>query len=106
MEADLLFNLTKKLKGKIDWQQLNGEEWFHFGQGSSIKINTVQKLISNHFENSEIYFVFDRKLSGLLIEKEHFFNSKLGNENFHLWNKEFSKVIEFNRVGIMRLGNI
>ena len=77
-----------------------------FWSREKFKKELISKMIFSHFKEESIYLVLDRQNSGLLSEKRELFNSLLGKENFFLWDLEFKKTIELNRVGVLRLGHI
>ncbi|WP_055443001.1 hypothetical protein [Lacinutrix himadriensis] len=108
MEPRLIYSATDFLKSKLLWKKTNNEEWIHFGTGNDIDYNIVNKSISEYLSGEDIYLVYDRTNSGIFKEEQFqkLFKSILGNKNFYLWNKELTKAIEFNYVGILRFGKL
>jgi hypothetical protein len=108
MESRLLYSATNFLKSKLHWKMADNEEWIYFGTGENINSDLVQKNINDHFKGEDIFFIYERANSGLLDNHQcqKTFKSILGNKNFFLWNKNLTKTIEFNYIGILRLGQL
>lgn len=106
MDSRLIYSATDTLKHKLNWNKNEDEEWIHFGTGKEIDSKKILKKITEHFTDDEIYIVYSRTESGLLKDNQDLFYSLLGNKNFFLWNKELTKAMEFNYVGILRYGEI
>lgn len=108
MDSKSLYRKTENLKSKIHWQSSHGEEWFNYGSVKACDLSFVQAKVSYFFQEDHIFLVFSPEHSGALDNRifSRFFDRILATENFFLWNKNFSKVIEFNRFGILRYGDI
>ncbi len=108
LESRLIYSTANSLKFKLHWKKTNNEEWIHFGTGKNINFDLVHKSINEHFIGEDLFLVYQRTITGLLIEEQYqiIFKSILGNKNFFLWNKELTKAIEFNHVGLLRLGQL
>jgi predicted acylesterase/phospholipase RssA len=108
LEPRLIYSATDSLKSKLHWKKKINEEWIHFGTGNDIDYDLVNKSITEHLNGEDIYLVFERTNSGYFKEEQFqkLFKSILGKKNFYLWNKKLTKAIEFNYVGILRVGNL
>ncbi len=108
MDSRLLYSATESLKYKLDYHIKNKPDFIHFGTGLSVKYSLVNNIIKSHFENDVLYLVYKRTKSGLLNTKEikDTYKLILGKETFHLWNKDFTKAISFDKIGVLRIGKI
>lgn len=101
MDSRLLYSTTNALSHKLTWN-----DWIHFGIQHENSYSIVQDNISSHFGEEQMYLVYERNNSGELKVKIELFNSILGTSNFFLWNTELTKAIEFNKIGILRVGEL
>ena len=95
MESRLLYKTTNSIK--VDYN-----DWIHFGTEQDIDIKLVDSTISEFFNDTSIYLVFERTNSGAFDAE--LFHSILGKKNFFLWDMELSKTIEFKNIGVLRTG--
>ena len=108
MESRLLYKATEALSTKLNWLNSGTEEWIHFGTDEHVNRNLVNQKISEHFGGENLYLTFERTNSGLVSnsETQRLFTSILGVKSFFLWNIQLNRAIEFNRIGILRLGTL
>ena len=103
MDAKNIFISSETYIRHIDWEsEFSDTEWRYIG-------NNVQRafsLISDYFQNDRLYLVKDRHNSSetTLEEIQKVLNESLEKESFVIWNITFGQVIEFNRIGIFRMG--
>ncbi|WP_462221997.1 hypothetical protein [Ferruginibacter sp.] len=103
MDAHLIYTTHAHLKTLAKWS-----EWIYCGVGADIKTDVINKIINEYFEDSTLYFVTDRKESGQ-INKEDILqriNKEIEQKELFLWDINLKKIIEFNRIGVMRKGLI
>jgi hypothetical protein len=97
MDSRLIFETDKTFKNKIEWvksSKSTESEWVY--------------LITEYLESDILYIVHSRRDS-LEIKKENIISEiqpYLGNSDFNIWNKDFNKLIEFNKINIYRKGII
>lgn len=101
MDSKQIYNAAAYLGLKVKW-----EEWIHFGTGSEVKYNLITELINGFLLDDKIIFVHERTNSGRcksseVIEK---IRPYLGENKFQLWNKSMTKVIGFDRIGVLHVG--
>ncbi|WP_298394725.1 hypothetical protein [Flavobacterium sp.] len=109
MDSRIIYEANKTYHNNIEWlmpSTKSESEWLYlkFEETNSKKI--IQEIIDSFFE-SEILFVSITRNESFQTEKINI-NAKieeyLKNQNFSIWNQEFNKVIEFNKIGIYRKG--
>jgi hypothetical protein len=94
---------SSHLRGLAKWS-----EWVHCGIGNDTKEDIINRAINDYFQDSILYFVSKRKESGE-IDKQNILErikKELGKKELFIWDTCFSKVIEFNKTGVMRSGLI
>lgn len=102
MESRELYKATEHLKNSISWNP----DWIHFGTAYEIDFNLIERTIKQLFGSEDFYLVHERTNSRQIKNSRTTDEIKelLGNSNFQLWNLELSKAIEFNNIGVMRIG--
>lgn len=109
MDSRLIYTATRRLLDEIEWDSLEGFEWIHFGTEQEVNVDLVNTVIQRHFKGEDtLLCVLGRNDSQEVnYENVHAVVSPLlGKVNFFLWNKYMKKVMEFNKVGILRQGTI
>lgn len=78
-------------------------EWFYIGD-DTLKLNSLIDLV--FADEQPLYLVTDRHSSKQLSKSETFENTKnlLEKTQFSIWDLNFKKVIEFNKIGVYRIG--
>ena len=97
----------KRYSNDINWVMCGESEWIYVGAEEELDEAKITKLLNSFFEESELYLITDRHNS-LLIQKEEAVTKVLEFINKHnpaLANTDFSKIMEFNKIGVVRLGN-
>ena len=104
MESRLIYLLGNSVNCK--WQINNEHEWIHIGIDEELNKEKVIKQIDKILKGENFFIVLGRTNSKEMnkseLEKEVF--SRIGKENFRLSDLKFEKIIEFNNIGIMRVG--
>jgi hypothetical protein len=103
MESHLIYIASSRMKGVAHWN-----EWIYCGVGDDIKEDVINKAINEYFHDSILYFVSDRKESSEMNKQNILkrIKKELGQDELFLWDVNFKKVIEFNKIGTMRSGLI
>ena len=95
------------MRSNLKW--LNEDEdlgWIYCGAGDDVKKEFVQNIINEHFTEIELYVAHERNNSFLTTKDNVIAAIKniLGKENFAIWDKSFNKVVDFNKIGVLRIG--
>ena len=85
---------------------LKGNEWNYIGVGDNYNERIVNNLIEQHFSDSEIYLVIDRHNSFLTQTQAaaQSIRELLNKGGLTISNKDFTKMIVFNRIGVVKYG--
>lgn len=102
IDSKQLYNTARHLNSTIVYD----EDWVHFGTGDQIKLDIIQRLINDHLTSNEILFIQQRTNSAQFEKHEIVGIMKpiLGKESFQLWDISMNKMIQFNAIGVLRLG--
>ncbi len=106
MDAKNIFIACNRYAGRIKWVVILGNEWNYIGVGDDYNEAKVNKFISNFFEDPEIYLVVDRHNSSLIqtTNAAQLIRQLLTRNNVTICNKDFTKMILFNSIGVMKHG--
>jgi hypothetical protein len=106
MDAKNIFIACNHYAGRIKWVMIKGNEWNYIGVGCDYNESKVNKLIEQHFSDSEIYLVIDRHNSFSIQTKTaaQSIREPLNKNDLTLSNKDFTKMIAFNRIGVVKYG--
>jgi hypothetical protein len=111
MDSRLIFETDKTFKNKIEWvksSKSTESEWVYLNFLQNLNKPIFFDLITEYLESDILYIVHSRRDS-LEIKKENIISEiqpYLGNSDFNIWNKDFNKLIEFNKIDIYRKGII
>jgi hypothetical protein len=102
MDSREMYNATAHLSSLITWD----EDWIHFGTEKEIKFDLLEKLIEEHLSGKDFLFIHGRTTSMQLKNEELIKTIRpfLGTDDFQLWNVTMDKVIRFNKIGVLHLG--
>ena len=102
MDSRLLFSATQSLLYKVAWQ-----EWIHFNQPPEVSLKEVNDSIKSQF-GTEQFYVIHTRTNGfeISLNETEKITSLLGTSDFFLWDKDLKNVIEFNKIGTLRKGQI
>ncbi|MEM7020054.1 MAG: hypothetical protein AAF512_22280 [Pseudomonadota bacterium] len=94
------------MKSKISWDTSSSNEWAFVGEGSDFKDNKVSLLIDSYFSENELYLVVDRHNAYEILKGEATskIKSNLHDKDIILSNKAFTRMIEFNHIGVAKCG--
>lgn len=103
MEPDLIYSASSHMKNVVNWN-----EWKYCGIGADIEKDVIDNMVKEYFEESTLYFVSNRKESGKINKDDLLERVKkeLGQNELFVWDVNFSKVIEFSKIGVMRSGYV
>ena len=106
MDNHLVYTVSKRLITHVAWQETDNIGWLYCGLSGDLKTDLLRESINEHFESEKIYFVLDRKQTSELDTVNAIANiaSNIDKRNFSLWSMDFKKVMDFNKIGIFRIG--
>jgi hypothetical protein len=101
MDSKQLYMAAAHLSSTLTW-----DDWIHFGTGKEIKNELIEGFIDDFLADDIIHFVHARQDSGKMkrIEIKEKIAELAGQENFQLWNSSMTKAIDFNQIGVLKLG--
>ena len=102
MDSKQLYIVTAHLSSTVTWDK----DWIHFGTGKDLKQDLVNMFIDDFLQDDALNLVHGRQDSGRYhkIEIKIRMQKFLGQESFQLWNESLTKAIDFNRIGVLKLG--
>lgn len=107
MESRLIYAVVNSLKSNITWIKQSQTEWIYVGLQSELKSELINNKIKATFANQNIYLILGRSDS-LEISRDNILVeilTRMGKEDILICDMKFSKFIEFNKLGIMRIGS-
>lgn len=106
MDAKNIFIACSHHAGRIKWVMIKGNEWNYIGVGDDYNEAKVNNLIERHFSDLEIYMVIDRHNSFPIQTKiaAQSIRGLLNKNDLTLSNKDFTRMIVFNRIGVVKYG--
>jgi hypothetical protein len=106
MDAKNIFIACNHYAGRIKWVMTRGNEWNYIGVDGDYNEDKANTLIERHFSDLEIYLVIDRHNSFFTQTKTaaQFIRELLSKNDLTLSNKDFTKMIVFNRIGVVKYG--
>lgn len=101
MEPHIIYSATSHLKGRATWS-----EWVYCGTGDNTNEDIITRAINDYFQDPILYFVSNRKESGEIskLDISERIKKELSQTELFIWDTKFIKVIEFNKIGVMRNG--
>ncbi len=89
------------MKGRANWS-----EWVYCRIGNDTKEDVIDKALNEYFQDSMLYFVSTRKESSQINKQDIIerIKKELGQNELVIWDINFKRVIEFNKIGVMRIG--
>lgn len=108
LDSRLLHKTTSYLKSKIVWLD-SPNEWMYHGINSELDVDRIVLLIHSFFiEQSNYYVLMERENSGTCTRDDlrTLLLTRIGKDNFQLWDLELKKVVEFDKIAVMRMGRI
>ncbi|MBV4357614.1 hypothetical protein [Pinibacter aurantiacus] len=106
MESRLIYEANKKSIGKVEWIEHAGGEWAYCGVKEDFRRELVEAELSSFFNQDVFYFSKTRKDSFTRMKQELMLHIEemIGVNEFCIWNDEFKRVMEFNKIGTFRKG--
>lgn len=106
MDAHLIYTVAKRLISYVAWQPSDDIGWLYCGLSDDLKTDFLTESINNHFQDEKIYLVLDRKQTRELdtVNAIAAIASNIDKRDFSLWSLNFEKVMDFNKIGIFRIG--
>ena len=110
MDSHLIYTVSDSKKNKIVWDKVTPEsEWIYiFNANNEISEKLVIDNINCHFINDLLFIVSTRQLSKQISKKG--INKEiiqlLVDQNILIWDADFVKAMEFNKIGTMRCGKL
>ena len=105
MESRLIYESSKTFESKIKWtRKQNAEsEWSFF---DLTQPNIIEYLINDFFIADTLHVSLGRQDSYTLDKSEVYKKIKhlIGQTDFKIWNEDFTKTIELNKIGVYRTG--
>lgn len=91
---------------KIEWENSSEEEWIYIGTEEEVKSEIILGHIDDEFKEDSFYIALERTTSKKLkkTEIEAEIITRIEKEDFKISNLSFDKFIEFNKIGLMRIG--
>jgi len=109
LESRLIYIVSHN-QNKIEWLNVTVENgaWIYIGNGDELRKEFINKSIDEYFVDSRLYIAWTRNGSKQVPKKNivYAINNILGSENFSIWDTNFKRVIEFNKMGVMRFGEV
>jgi hypothetical protein len=106
MESRLIYSILNSGNLTIEWKNNSDKEWIYVGTDKEIKCESIANHIEEEFNEDTFYIALERTTSKELnkseIETEVI--TRIGKEDFIISNLTFDKFIEFNKIGVMRIG--
>lgn len=104
MDSRAIYSAAEKLGSMVVWDR----EWLHFGTGKEIDFDLIKSKISTHLQKRELFLVHQRTTSRRFNNDDltQVAGPLLGIENFEIWNPEMNRAILFNKIGVMKLGEL
>ncbi|WP_194776948.1 hypothetical protein [Pararhodonellum marinum] len=102
MDSREMYNATSHMIQLVIWDK----DWIHFGTENEIKFDLLEKLIKDHLKDEELLFIYGRTTSEQLKKEKIIEKIKplLGTDEFQLWSPTMDNVIQFNKIGVLKVG--
>jgi hypothetical protein len=104
LDSRQLHIAARHLSATVSWDK----DWLYFGTGLEMKKELIREIVNRFLPDDNLNLVDGRNNSGThdrtAIEQQ--LEMLTGARNFQLWNESLNKVIEFNRIGVLRMGTI
>jgi hypothetical protein len=108
LESRLLHKTVSRLRENVNWQDGPLIDWKYHGLEDELNFNLIHITIDKHLHSNHIYLIENRTNSKVYNRQE--LDEKLieiiGKVDFSLWNLELTRIIEFNKIGVFRVGEL
>lgn len=109
MDSKLIYSASEGIKYKIIWvKKTPDSEWIYIGEKNNLNKQILRDTINEYFDDTTLLIAVNRKDS-IHINKIDVFErieKIIGIQDFKIWDIKFNRVIEFNKIGVMRLGKV
>jgi hypothetical protein len=111
LDSRLIYHIDAFYHLKVRWSRpglKSDSEWIYSGLHEDFKKELVVESIMRHFRNDiTLYLKLERKNS-MSISRSDLISRLTGliGKDIRIWDDKFEHVIEFNKVGVFRLGTI
>jgi hypothetical protein len=101
MESHIIYSASSHMKHKAIWS-----DWIYCGVGNDLKRDVIVNAINELLKDSTLYFVNTRKDSTKISKMNILerIGTDLDKHDLFIWDAHFEKVIELNKIGVMRSG--
>lgn len=110
MEPRLIFEANKTYQYKISWNKPEhlDSEWIAFKTDEPQAVVELIEHIVNYLDSQVLHVSIGRHDSETLDQPNirTFIEPLLNEQDFAIWDEHFKKVIDFNKIGVYRLGII
>ena len=110
LDSKLIYSASEALKLKISWTKVTVDsEWTYFGEDWEVNKGIVNDSINYHFNSYNSLYVSWTRQQSIEVNKSQIIEQiekLLGKQSFFIWDTKFKKVIEFNKLGVMRRGKV
>ena len=100
--------MSERLITKIKWPEDENLGWTYYGAEDKVKLDIVMETLNRHFSDDSLYVCWTRQ-NCFEVSKENILsevNNILGYEDFRIWNKSFTRAIQFNKIGVLKCGEV
>jgi hypothetical protein len=106
MDAHLIYTVANRLISHVTWQPTEDIGWLYCGLSDDLKTDLLDESINKHFQDQKIYLILYRKETCEIatVDAIATIASTIDKRDFSLWNLDFKKVMDFNKIGIFRIG--
>ncbi|MBK9982075.1 MAG: hypothetical protein IPP15_06540 [Saprospiraceae bacterium] len=110
MDSRLIFISSKTFQSKIEWEQTKypDSEWSAIKSDILSAKEQVYQIIVNFFDSDILHVSIGRKNSFTTNKNQILsqIETLINQSNFYIWNERFTSTIEFNKIGVLRCGQV
>lgn len=108
MDSRLIYSIINSIKHKINWENKSNDEWFYIGEEGEVNEELVYKVLVEQFDDDSLLLVLGRDSSKKIQQKDFHVEiiEKIGKVDFIISDEKFRQFLEFNKIGILRIGRI
>jgi len=102
LDSKQLYIAVGHLSSLVTWES----DWIHFGTEGEVKYKLIDEFVDKFLIDESLILICGRQNSGRYNRTEigDCIQKLLGQESFKLWNESLTRVIDFNSIGVLRLG--
>ena len=108
MDSRIIYSAINSIKHKIEWDMRSGNDWIYIGVGNEMNKELIFQKMINVFDDEKLLIALGRENSKRIVKEDFQIEiiERIEKIDFLISNESFSKFIEFNRIGIIRIGKI